>query len=65
MMELPVAERAMLAAVLLESLESESTPPLSSEWEAEIDRRLREVDAGEVALRDADSVFRNAFAALV
>lgn len=63
-MELPIAERAMLAAVLLESLESESVPSLSAEWEAEIDRRLREVDSGKVVLSDADSVFRNAFASL-
>jgi len=63
-MELPVAERAVLASALLESLEAETVPELSAEWSAEVDRRLQEVKTGAVALRDADSVFRDAFASL-
>ena len=64
LMELPVAERAVLAAALLDSLETETAPDLSTEWKAEVDRRLREARTGAVSLRDADSVFRDAFASL-
>ena len=64
LMALPVAERAVLAAALLESLETETAPDLSTEWKSEVDRRLREVRTGAVSLRDADSVFRDAFASL-
>lgn len=64
LMDLPVAERAVLATALLESLETESESVLSAEWAAEIDRRIHEVEAGEVSLRDAESVFRDAFASM-
>ena len=64
LMELPVAERAVLASALLESLEAETAPDLSDEWKTEIDRRIREVKTGAVSLREADAVFRDAFAAL-
>ena len=63
-MELPVAERAVLAVALLESLEADTAPDLSDEWKTEVDRRLRDVKTGAASLRDADAVFRDAFAAL-
>jgi outer membrane protein TolC len=41
-----------------------SQDSLSPEWKAEVQRRCREVDDNLVALRDAESVFKTAFASL-
>lgn len=43
-------ERATLAGLLLESLEVEPDPDVEAAWAAEIDRRLAQIDAGEVEL---------------
>lgn len=39
-------ERATLAGLLIESLESEADPDVEEAWRAEIERRVAELDAG-------------------
>lgn len=39
-------ERATLAGLLIESLESEIDPDVEEAWRVEIERRLAELDAG-------------------
>jgi putative addiction module component (TIGR02574 family) len=46
--ELSEEDRATLAGLLIESLESERDDGVDEVWAAEIERRLREWDAGEV-----------------
>ena len=41
-------ERATLAGLLMESLESEVDPDVEEAWRVEIERRLAELDAGTV-----------------
>jgi putative addiction module component (TIGR02574 family) len=41
-------ERATLAGLLIESLESEFAPDVEEAWRVEIERRLAELDAGTV-----------------
>ena len=47
--ELSETERAELAALLLESLEGEPDEGVEAAWAEEIERRMRQIDAGEVA----------------
>jgi putative addiction module component (TIGR02574 family) len=54
-MGLSEEQRAALAQVLWASIEP--TPVLSPEWEAEIVRRIADVDEGRVALIPAEEVF--------
>ena len=44
-MELPVAERAELAADLLASLDGDSDAEVEAAWAAEIERRVRDAQA--------------------
>ena len=44
------SDRAMLAGLLLESLEGEPDPDVEAAWAGEIDRRISQIDAGEVEL---------------
>jgi putative addiction module component (TIGR02574 family) len=53
---LPPEQRAALAETLLDSIEP--PPPLSPEWEAEIARRIAEVDRGEVTCRPWSEVMQ-------
>ncbi len=46
--ELSEGERAELAGLLLESLESEPEADVEAAWAEEIERRVREIDSGEV-----------------
>lgn len=46
MLRLPIEERAKLALELLRSLDGEADPDASETWDAEIERRGAEVDAG-------------------
>jgi hypothetical protein len=62
-MGLPPALRAFVAEKLIESLDGPDNP-LSAEWQEEIRRRCAEVDNSASQLRDADSVFKNAYASL-
>ena len=45
---LSAEERATLAGLLIESLESEIDPDIEEGWRLEIKRRLAELDAGTV-----------------
>jgi putative addiction module component (TIGR02574 family) len=46
--ELSEADRATLAALLIESLEPEQTADIEATWAVEIKRRVAELDAGTV-----------------
>ena len=50
----PPNSRAYIAEVLLESLDFEQDFPVSEVWKAEIDKRCREIDQGEVELIPGD-----------
>lgn len=60
---LPPALRAFVAEKLIESLDVPDYP-LSATWQAEIRRRCAEIDNSTTRLRDADTVFKNAYASL-
>jgi len=47
-LELGETERAELAALLLESLEGDSETGVDAAWRVEIERRMKELDAGAV-----------------
>lgn len=49
-LELTESERAEIAGRLLESIEPEPDAEVEAAWAAEIDRRARSIDAGEVEL---------------
>ena len=49
-------ERATLAGLLIESLESEVDPDVEEAWRIEIERRLAELDAGTVETVPWESV---------
>ena len=61
---LPTEIRAFLAERLIESLDRQDSGELSPAWRKEIQHRCAELEANVETLRDADSVFRDAFAAL-
>jgi len=46
--ELSEHDRATLAGLLIESLEAEPDPDVEAAWAAEIERRVKEIDAGTV-----------------
>lgn len=60
--ELPEPDRATLAGALLESLEPKPTPEVKAAWSREIERRVREIDAGAVELTDWEDVRAELFA---
>ena len=47
-LELSVEERANLAAQILESLDSSDDPEVQAAWQAEIERRMADLDTGRV-----------------
>jgi putative addiction module component (TIGR02574 family) len=47
-LELPTDDRLALAAELLESVEGPEDPEWAEAWAAELDRRVKELDAGRV-----------------
>ena len=49
-LKLPPEARAALAGSLLDSLDQEVDEDAEAVWQAEIDRRLRELDSGTVKL---------------
>ena len=63
-MGLPPALRAFVAEKLIESLDESAGLPLSAKWKEEIRRRCAEIDSSAGHLRDADAVFKNAYASL-
>ena len=57
---LPEEDRARLAEELLASLEGPADPVIDAPWDAEIRRRIAEVEAGTARLLPADDVFARA-----
>lgn len=55
--ELSDQERAELALSLIESLDGPADPDVEEAWRLEIERRIGQVDRGEVKLIDGDEVF--------
>ncbi|MDA3947912.1 MAG: addiction module protein [Spirochaeta sp.] len=56
--------RAFVAERLLESLDTAPGEVLSPAWSDEVRKRCREIDEGEVELRDAAEVFARAYKSL-
>ena len=53
-LKLPEADRAELAQDLVASLDGPADPDAAKAWEAEIQRRLAEIDAGTARLIDRE-----------
>ena len=51
------AERAELALSLIESLDGPADPDIEDAWRLEIERRVGEIERGEVQLIPGDEVF--------
>ena len=56
--ELTERDRATLAGLLIESLESEPDPDVEAAWAAEIERRVAGLDAGTVVIVPWEQVRR-------
>ncbi len=59
-LELPSQVRAFIAEKLLESLDFEESFEVSKEWKAEINKRCRQIDQGNVKLISGEKVFKEA-----
>ena len=55
--QLSDAERAELALSLIESLDGPADPDVEEAWRVEIERRIGQIDRGEVELIPGDEVF--------
>jgi putative addiction module component (TIGR02574 family) len=55
--QLSDTERAELALSLLESLDGPADPDVEEAWRLEIERRIGQIDRGEVQLIPGDEVF--------
>jgi putative addiction module component (TIGR02574 family) len=55
-LDLPEAERADMAARLIQSLDSEMDEDVEAAWSEEIHRRIAAIDSGEERLLDWDEV---------
>jgi len=55
--QLDETERAELALALIESLEGEADVGAEESWRIEVERRIAEIDRGEVQLIPGDEVF--------
>ncbi len=62
--DLEEGDRAVLAGLLLESLEGEPDPEVEAAWAEEIERRLRQIDSGEVDLIPWEDVKARLFQSL-
>ncbi|HRI71471.1 MAG TPA: addiction module protein [Polyangium sp.] len=59
LLSLPMSSRALLARLLLDSLETpERDDELERRWAGEADERVRQIEANEVVLLDGDDVLR-------
>ena len=47
-LDLDDSDRATLAGLLIERLEDEPDPELERIWKAEVERRIKELDSGDV-----------------
>jgi len=54
-------DRATLAGLLFESIEAEPDPDVKAAWEVEIERRLNQLNSGEVDLIPWDEVKQNLY----
>ena len=59
--QLPEADRATLAGLLIESLEPSPEPDVEAAWSKEIARRVAELEAGTVETIPWDEVRREVF----
>ena len=57
-LSLSVEERADLAGQLIESLDSKQSEGVQHTWEAEIERRMADLDSGEVKPVSMEEAFR-------
>lgn len=55
--QLPETERAELALSLIESLDGPAEPGIEDAWRVEIERRIAQIERGEVQLIPGDEVF--------
>ena len=55
--QLSEAERAEFALSLIESLDGPAEPDVEEAWRIEIERRIGEIERGEVTLIPGDEVF--------
>ena len=55
--QLSDSERADLALFLIESLDGPADPGVEEAWRVEIERRIAQIDRGEVQLIPGDEVF--------
>lgn len=55
--QLSEAERADLALALIESLDGSVEPDVEETWRLEIERRIGQIERGEVQLIPGDEVF--------
>jgi putative addiction module component (TIGR02574 family) len=58
--ELALEERAELAQILLESVESETDPEVQAAWEDEVASRIAKYERGEAKLIPSSEVFEAA-----
>lgn len=58
--ELPPDDRSRLVDLILQSLEEPPTGDIAAAWDREVQRRLDQIDRGEVTLIPADEVFAEA-----
>jgi putative addiction module component (TIGR02574 family) len=60
-LQLKEKERAEIAAILMQSLDEDADPAAEEEWDAEIQKRLDEIDSGKVKMlswREIDEVLK-------
>ena len=57
-LRLPLQERAQLAHELVRSLDAPEDSDVAGAWEAEISRRIAQIDAGTASLIDRDEFRR-------
>lgn len=55
--QLPDAERAELALSLIESLDGPADSDVEEAWRLEVERRIGQIDRGEIQLIPGDEVF--------
>ncbi|HJQ27493.1 MAG TPA: addiction module protein [Blastocatellia bacterium] len=60
--ELPENDRAELAGMLLDTLDGEPDPDVEAAWAEEVERRVRQVDSGEVKMIPWEEVRAELFA---
>lgn len=62
--ELPEADRAELAGRLLETLQGEPDEGVEAAWAEEVERRVRQIDSGEVSTISWEQVRAKLYARL-